>query len=526
MPNIFVPFTGWDPGGSQFGEGWVTASNVLPIYGDYRPARKFLPLGAGEIDDPMSGAYTHAWANSAPGAYADAQTIFTGSSGGYLYTIDPATGAFTDISRAAGPPPYTANAAGWRFASIGNDIWAADWIDVPQRRTNNAGNFANGVTSTFVPRPRFLAAFADRLLVANLSNAGRFQDELAWSDLDNAVNFDPPTGTSSSLAGAKRLVSIPGQITGLVGGERYGFAFKRRGIFYLEATGTIQVVRPEVLSLGIGTALPSSIINSRYGVFFLGPDGIYRISGVSEPQKVSTPGVDQFLLESGLCDVTATSFTSAWQEDTQMVGYQSAHWPLVGWILRPNWASNIGNNTRLDYNPMTGAWTTSSTASSPLVPHAPYVMVERPYAENVYEVLAAITHLNGRNYYSPYADTAGTGGVNMWGAELGLRFRPVNHESALPMQQTLIEGVTPIFSKAGPTGTFEAAVEASVKVEIITDPSQTTAPSETRTWAERNVVSGEFPFQIAGRWPRITVTVPSQDFDNFHGVWVRHRLLT
>lgn len=518
MAIVFVPFDGWSPSSSYFGEGWSSTLNLYPAYDTWRPWRHFVPFAPQVLGNPMNGAYVHTW-NSGVGSATylpDAQTVFSGTVAN-LHTIDPATGTFANVSRAA--PPYTANSAGWRYASVGNDVWAANWLDLLQRRVNNAGLFTDGVVSTFSPKARFIATVREHLLSANLSNAGRFQDELAWSDADDATNFDPAAAgsTSTSLAAAKRLVSIPGQITGLLGGE-YAIAFKRLGMYVLQYTGTVQVFQPDVLSPHVGTAYPSSIINSRYGIFFLGPDGFYSMAGLSAPQKFSPPGIDQILLDS---DLMNSPPAAAWQEDIQVVGFQFTGWPLIGWSFRYK-RTDPGNQVALLYNPVTQQWsqvqTSGLNASAPPATEFTTAMVERPYAPTLYESLAALTWDGTSAKYAPLGLPASVVAPTM-----RLNYRPANFDEALPLGQSQITGVLPMFSKTAVDG---VALTPSITVEALLDPALGNWNTETRISTERDTVAGWYPFQTAGRLFRITVSgVAAEDFASFEGVFVDQKAL-
>lgn len=520
MPPTFIPFDGWAPSGGFFGEGWGTVSNVYQRFGDWRPWRIFSPTAGSIAAGTMIGTHVHVWASGlGTGTYVpDSQTIFCGSvngANGHLYVIDPVTGVFTDVSLAA---LYAANSAGWRFASVGNDIWAANGINQLQRRTNNAGLFANGAVSTFKPQPRFIRTIREHLISANLSNAGRFQDEIAWSDADDATNYDPPAGgsTSISIAGSKRLTSISGQITGLVGGQ-YGLAFKQSCIYYLEYTGDQQVFRPDILSTNVGTAWPSSIIKTRYGIFFLGADGFYRISGLSEPQKVSPPGVDQYLLDSGFTQNLYLS-NSAGSEDSQAIAFQAPGWPMVGWSLRANY-TDYGNDFAILYNPVTDTWSRTDTVNVSLFPRVT-ALINRPYSSNNnYESLAAITFDTTTSRYAPLSASVG----QVFAPVLGLNFRPANFDTATRQGQSKITSILPIFSSA--FGVGGTPLTESITVEALLDPAGTVWKTETAVAANRDAVSGAYPFQIAGRLFRVTINCAAEDFATFEGIYVDQELL-
>jgi hypothetical protein len=524
VPIAFLPFDGWTPSGSYFGEGWVTATNLYPAYASWRPWRRLIPETNNVGDGPMLGGHVHVW-NSGIGTSAyrpDGQTIFAGSSR-RLYTVDPATGIFTDVSKAA---LYGPDFAGWRFASVGNDIFATNWIDPVQRRTNNAGLFADAFTSAFRPCPRFIAPIRGYLVGWNLSNAGRRQDELVWSDLDNAINFDPPATTSTSLAGSIVLPSIPGQGTGLVGGQ-YGLAFKRNATFYLEYAGPPQIFRPDVLDDAVGTAYPSSIIKSRYGVFFLGPDGFYKISGLSQPVKFSPPGIDQVLLDSNLTVNTLGTYY-VWQEDTQIEGFEMTGWPMIGWAFRVNLGEH-GNNVAVLYNPVTDQWSKVDLAdpdpAEGLSPR-PTVIFRRPYADTLYETLAGFTWNGGESRYASLSPSGAA--ANVFAPTATTRYRPANFATeseprASEMGQSRIKGVLPLFSKLSRAG---AALTPTVTVTPLLDPYGSPGTPEVRPAAERSDIAGWYPFQAAGRLFEISIGCAAEDFANLEGVYVDQELLT
>jgi hypothetical protein len=516
MGITFIGFDGWAPSGSYFGEGWNTVMNAYPAYGDWRPWRQFIPFAATKITGgPVNGSFAHLWNSGAgTGSYLpDAQTLFAGTPTS-LYTVNPTTGAFTAVPRGAA---YTASPAGWRYASVGNDIWAANWVDNLQLRAGNTGAFADGVTSAFKPKARFLATVREHLVAGNLSNAGRFPDELAWSDADAATNFDPPAAgsTSTSIAGSKRLVSIPGQLTGLVGGQ-YLLLFKRNAIYYGEYVGSPQTFNFDVLSPNIGTAFPSSIINSRYGIFFFGPDGFYRIEGLSAPQKISTPGIDRYFLALNL---TVGSPYVAWEEDTQLEGFQLPHLPLIGWQFRFDIA-DAPNRQAIFYNPVTQAWSVSEVASQVEFSAGPTSLVTRPYAaEGLYPTLGAFWW---DGTYSSYAPLSGSSD-DVLAPTFELNFRPVNADSQSRQKignekgQSTLLGVLPVFSKTVAAGD---ALTESVTAESFRDPHGAVTSTETSGYTLRDVMSGFYPFRIAGRFFRVTINCSSEDFASFAGCFV------
>lgn len=526
MGVTYIPFDGWTPTSAHFGEGWATVQDLAPIFDSWRPWHQFIAItSASAAFGPCVGTHTHLWPTGlGTGTYIpDAATLYTGSPT-RLFTVNPTTGVFSDVSRAANyGAGVGASPAGWRFATVGNDVWAVNWFDVPQRRVANAGLFTNGIVSTFVPVARHIAAIREHLTLANLSNVGRFVDEFVWSDADDGTNFDPPTGTSISIAGSKRLTSTPGQITALVGGQ-YGLAFKRKSIYYLEYAGGTQVFRPEVLSAHVGTAYASSIVNTRYGRFFLGPDGFYKMVGLAEPEKISPPGLEATLLQS----LFSTQGSIAAQlEDAQMIGFEMPGMPLVGWLFRNDW--NLpGNDQVLLHHPVSGAWALGRGSAvdpdSELSVLATTGVFLRPYATSVWDTVSALTWDTVLSRLAPLSSEG------VWGPQLRMNYRPAAFEeqadkTSAQYRQSLTKGVLPIISR-GPDD-----LTARVEVEQLLDPfawptDSPTAP-ESRLYNERNAISGFYPFQIAGRLFRISIICTAgEDFNHFHGLYVDQEVLT
>lgn len=510
MPPVFIPADKWMPTpASAFGEGWADLHNAYHTGVAWRSFRNGEPTGSTTTFGPISGAHVHLYMSGGGStAYApDAMTIFAGSKT-RLQTVSR-LGTWTDVSRAAN---YGAanEPAGWRFASVGNDIWATNWLDPVQRRTNNAGLFADGFTGTFRPTPRFLAAIREHLVCANLSNAGRFQDELAWSDADNATLWDPPTGTSLSIAGSKRLVSIPGQITGLVGGQ-YGFAFKRLGIYLLEYTGTTQVFRPEVFSDSIGCSMPSSIIKTRFGTFFLGGDGFYVIDGLQPPRKISPPEVDRhiFSLFGALFTVPPATFKAV-DEDMSVVGAVSANVPVVGWLFAQSAVHGGQNLSWVLFNAETQLWSRADANPNPSM--AVSMPSNSVFGLNPLESIATFPWSGTAASFAPL-------GGNPDGCTFDLRFRPSFLGEMGPLAQAGLKRVCPVFSVMG----AEPSPFVSVRARSLLQPGDLLSPRLDGPYTSTLRDSwGWYPFQLPGRYFDVRITTPPGEewFYSFDGAWL------
>jgi hypothetical protein len=532
VPISFIQFDGWAPSAGYFGDGWNSVSNIIQSFNNWRPLRKFKTVGNAIAGiGPMYGGHVHLWATgvNTSSYLGDQATIFTGSKT-KLGAVDQNTGAFTDLSRGGGYGVAAgASPAAWRGASVGNDVWMGNGFDVIQRRTANAGNFADGCVSTFTPKARFLTTVREHLVVGNLSNSGRFQDEVAWSDADDATNFDPPTLTSTSIAGSKRLPSIRGQITGLLGGQ-YLLVFKRHGIFYGAYAGSPAIFQFDVLSSTTGTAFPSSIIQNRYGAFFLGSDGFYVITGLAEPQKISPPGVDQFLLELKFGSLGFNSQAlNAVQEDSQAIGFQFPAMPLVGWALRGD-ITATGNDVLILFNPATGTWSTGDLLfSNPLAGKAT-TMLSLPFGATIYDTVAAMSWDSSASRFCLYSKLS----ADALSPVLSLNYRPANFAGTYQQQlagtgtrgdemtATIVRGLLPVISGLTP---FTADSGCIVTANAASTPAQIGVTTETRFPADRDAIAGWYPFMASGRFFQILLTLPSGDFNDFSGVWIDQGLL-
>lgn len=364
MALAFIPFKEFAPGGSAMGDQLADAKNVLPLYKGYFPLRARV-TGATVADNPILGAHVHTYPTGmGTGSYqADAATFYAGSRA-KLYTVDAS--AWTDVSRGGG---YAAagEPAGWRFASYGDDVWACNALDVFQRRTASAGNFANGPTSTFVPRPRYCGVVREYMVLSDLTanGAGFFADQFTWSDANDASWYDDKTGArpESSAGGAigKRIRSRPGQITGFIGGE-HGRFFKRRSIHALQFTGGNDVWRLDELSPKVGCMLPSSLIDGEDAAYFFSGRSFYRQEGLAPPERISPSEIDVLFTDGvhyGAKGFYHGAMSAPSQEDNLMVGVEDWQTGLKFWFYTAGYQAIPAStplNAGVCYDPSAGLW--------------------------------------------------------------------------------------------------------------------------------------------------------------------------
>jgi hypothetical protein len=341
----------------------LRAENVIPALGTWRPMSQMDDAGGTLASSlPLHGGYCHVYPGGiGTGAYTgDAVTEFWGS---YLNLFTYAAGAFTSVSRGGG---YAAGAlvpAEWNFTSFGNDIWAANGVDVMQRRTNNAGNFANGVTSAFVPVARHLATVREFLVAGFLNQANRFADEIAISDVGDATYFSPADAARpNSAASSQRVRSRPGQITGLVGGP-FGRIFKRRSMHSLIFTGAPDFpFNVDEISGAVGTPCGKSVVDCADGfIRFWGGDGFYRQAGTAPPEKISPASLNNLLLEANMDLVYKYAMERVapvvmYHEGLRIQGAESRQSGIVFWLYLSTGAT-LGAMTRMVvHDPVAGEW--------------------------------------------------------------------------------------------------------------------------------------------------------------------------
>lgn len=548
MPVAFLPFGAYSPGGSAFGPSGLDALvNALPLYGGIHPMGGAL-TDAGLTAGPVTGSYGHFFPAS-PGTSSyvgDQITVFTGTKSN-LYTVT--SSGFTAVSKGGGyATAVGAEPAGWRFASFGNDIYAANGLDVLQRRTANAGNFADGPASTFIPEPRFVATVREFLVVADLSaNAGRFADEIAWSDVDDPTWWDPADSTRpTSLAGAKRILSSPGQITGLVGGS-FGIIFKRNSIHSLQFTAGPDVWRIDELSGEVGTTYPSSIVRGKGALYFWGGDAFYRQAGLSAPEKISPPEINEALLDgSGFANTAIYHAAPATQreEDVCMFGAQSRT-GIIFWFyrndLRPMDTDRA--NVGVAYNPETQAWSfleypeggELNLRSLLAVPHS----LESTSALGLHRLIGFTWDGTSTRRFTLVA------GASYLFAKARTKKVSISLDGANRPCHVRIRGVLPQFTM-GKTTDFEVAelLSRNTVNSIITVTASNTPTfaeqldadgtvidprSETYEQVEHANDKGWFPHNLEGTWWQFQVQVQTDDvplnWTTLDGIWIWYEVL-
>lgn len=529
MPIQFIPFTSFMPAGSAFGSGLAKAQNVIPAFGTYYSFPG--PFGDTIVaDGPVTGMYAHIYPSGAgTGSYTgDALTTFMGVKS-KIYT-----GAWTDISRGGGYAVAAgAEPAGWRFASDGNDVWAANGYDILQRRTNNAGNFADGPTSTFTPKARFIAKVRQFMVVADLSGngAGYGADEIAWSDIDDSTWWDDTTGTrKDSLAGRQPVRSRPGQITGFVGGE-YGTIFKRNSIHALQLTGADDVWRLDEIDRAVGCTHPGSVIAGRAGNFFYGGDGFYLQAGLSPAQKISPPSIDEMMVASYFHATRALVWNGGAQtmaqEDLAMVGFESRRLGVVGWLYSTMENNGETKKRGLLYNPQTQEWAEIVLASGIAWLIGLSHTMDDSLSQDLLRV-RAIEYGGGISTQRSFVDYP-------LAASLCTKRMPLAFDQMDRPRDVTVKGVLPVYTYPETLGsasvltpyrqdvsvTVRGSNDQTFALQVDSDGTTVSPRSDIYSGLTENDDWGWLPHNVAGRFFDFQIDIPSSAFwTTLDGIYV------
>lgn len=546
MPTYFLPFTGLAPS-EEHGPNLVRCEGVIPALGGFRSLAK--PTADGSVVDRIRSAYIHHWpAGAGTGAYTgDAATEFYGSIQN-IYTY--AAGTFTNVAGAV----LSTNGSIIRFASFGNDIWATNYVDPVKRRTNNAGNFASGITSAFAPQARLIGVVRDFLVLGDINDPAYGPHWFAWSDFRDATYFSPRDATRpSSLASSQPITSRAGQLMAFVGGEQ-GTWWKRNSMHGMQFTGSDDVFRLDGISNSVGTPCPQSVVSARDGYhYFWGGDGFYRQAGMMPPERVGGDGLATLLIDrDGLAALASglralASFNDIAEEDQSMFGVEDPELGGIFWFYR-DLASDpaVGNNRWIFYNYRTD---TAALGSSPNV-EVPGDTVGVNYS-------AAASHQNFLSTLtSPPRFVVGSFYDNVNATSYRFRFQGTDHhritlatqrfaieqDQAKDMaQHVAIEAVQPVLTpRQVDFDDYElAALPSNLQVKIVAsnEPhfrpqldslgSQLSPRSATMAWTDANGFGWMGAGGLSGRYFLAELVVPegSTALRGLRGLWIQYRVI-
>lgn len=507
--DLGVAFDAYGPDeGEEVSISWVAL---------YVPAERAGQVSFSELEVPSSARAEVSWVEAETPALVqfyqgDVSTFFAGSKT-LLYTFG--TAGFTDISRVGN---YGAGAlpAGWRFCSFGNNIVATNKADAVQYRADNAGDFLDAITAPSpAPKARFCATVRNQLALADI-NLTAFDSDWIWlSAIDNLRDFTISPVTASFAA---KIVSCPGQLMGVVGGDS-GVFFKRRSMHLLSWTGSQGLpYRQDVISPAIGTPFPSSIVQTPYGIFFF--DGMtFRryLLGAGDPQDIGTGILSAFMTDAdffteALAPVDPADLAA---EDQQMVGYWDAAAQVVLWVYQAVNGTASRHSRGVIYSPSQDRWGTLYDATL----NAAYVVGRANPAGSLKHLLKGAVGLDWNGTATAWF---------RWDGEQTYSATFQSKRQSLGIAETdgkpvasRIRGLIPIFAHRPEGSTIPAAL--SVQVDASNEPAFLAGyRTKTATQAQAST-QGVLPCDITGFWFRFFVSIPeltAQEMLAFRGLFV------
>ncbi len=301
---------------------------------------------------------------SSSSGYIDDQVYVYAGDKTDLYVVDPTDG-FTDVSGTT----YAGGSAAarpWDFEVWGNDMIATNFVDPVQIRTDNSGNFADLITSTNQPKARFVASVRNQVFLGHCQDDGGEADMVWWSALDDAADFDPDVTTQSDF---QRLRDTPGQITGLVGGQ-YATIFKRHSIYRADYVGGISIYEFTLVSNGVGTPFPRSIVQVEEDIYFHNGSGFSVLRGGTSVQSIGDEAISRFLSDQDFSPFALRTVEESEDvfEDLGIFGAYDPNSKLIFWFYSganaftfeddtdPAGIRSLVYNDAVVYDTRTGKW--------------------------------------------------------------------------------------------------------------------------------------------------------------------------
>lgn len=223
----------------------------------------------------------------------------------------------------------------WNFTSWGDDVIATNYADVVQRRVHGDTLFTDLITSIEKPQARFAAVIAAQLVLADI-NPTSYADgkpfHLWASYLLDPTQFAPADYDNQSAIFP--LISKPGGITGLVGGE-YGVVFKRNSVWRMTYVGLPPIFQFDLMIEGVGCSHPQSIVSAGGDVYFWGGGSIHRM-GPNGYERLSGGRVEKYLFDTGYEDKGLYNRygVDSRENDALVWGAYDAYSGLIWWLYR------------------------------------------------------------------------------------------------------------------------------------------------------------------------------------------------
>ena len=253
-----VPFGEWLPDLPEIeNPGALTATNVIPAEGFYRPFPDFEPYSS-SLTARCRGAFTARDPNGAVNVFACDATK--------LYRLTAASTTWSDVSGAT----YNTGEFG-SFAQYGDLVVFTNGSDVPQKfDLATPGTFS--ALGGSPPTGRFCGVVKDFLVQAQIVS---YRQRTQWSGFDNAETWTVSAATQSDY---QDLVGNGGQVNAFLGGE-YGVVIQERAVTRMDYVGPPTVFQFTPIEQQRGTRAPGSVAAIGSMAFFLAEDGFYMFNG-------------------------------------------------------------------------------------------------------------------------------------------------------------------------------------------------------------------------------------------------------
>ena len=481
------------------------------------PEVRRIEVSWAEVQGPSESRAEVSWAemqipDSVTTYRGDIPTTFVGSK---TKLYEASRLVVTDISKGGGYSGGAINPGSWSFCSWGNDVIATNYIDPVQYRAGNTGAFADLITSTDKPKARFCAPFRNQLMLAGINLSGHYDDEIWISAVDNARSFGRDRQTQTDY---QRIVSCPGQITGLVGGD-FALVFKRRSIHAIEWTGGATVFRVRDLTSSIGTPYSRSIVSCDSKVYFWGGDSFYVTDGVSMPERIGADVVGWYLTDAAFSGgaLARSMPASIADEDQVLIGSYDPAAGLIVWSYQKVGQSSWAHNDCLFYNPREDRWSVGSGYSGTL-PLASLCQMPNVSNNDTHVLRGTVLFgvKDGSLYRGEFSDTS------TLSATLTTRRQTLGLEDSERPTSIQVTGILPVWTtKLGAGGSWPSM---SITATAAHDQRMVLGVhSETYTSADADEAQW-FPFVVNGSWWQFSVAIPQYTLaatTAFQGIYVR-----
>lgn len=252
--------------------GALTATNVYPAQGFYRPFKDFVPYSTSLSGTCIGGATVYGLDGSAH--------LFAGDGTG-IYKLSAGSNAFARVASGLTATDYVS------FTQFGDRVIYANGNSALLKFDLASDTSFSAIATA--PVASYVGVVGDFLVAVKIaSNPQRVE----WPGIDSTG----PWGTNAAtLADDQDVVGTHGEATGFVGGD-YGLVFFKRAIGRMDFVGAPLAFQFRIVERQRGTRCPGSIAAIGQMVFFLAEDGFYMWNG-SQAVPIGEGKIDRTFLD-------------------------------------------------------------------------------------------------------------------------------------------------------------------------------------------------------------------------------------